>query len=88
MPERNGVTDETVERFCDRRLSRGIDEQLRDVIGEIVAGRSVHGPVFAQRFRAGENFFRHHVDGSAVARQRDPERFRGTLLKFDEIFAR
>jgi hypothetical protein len=48
----------------------------------------MYRPVFAQRFRASENFFRHHVDRPAVARQPDPERFCGTLLKFDEIFAR
>ncbi|KAG0505994.1 MAG: hypothetical protein Udaeo_06370 [Candidatus Udaeobacter sp.] len=88
MPKRNGVADETVKRFCDRRFSRRLDEQLRELIGEIVAGRSMHRPLFAQRFRACENFFRYHVDRPAVARQPDPQRFRGTLLKFDEIFAR
>ena len=82
------MTDETMKRFCDRRLSRRIDEQLRDEIGEIVTGRSVYWPVFAQGFRAGENFFCQHVDRPSVARQSGPERFRGTLLKFGEIFAR
>ena len=77
-----------MERFCDRRFSRRIDQQLRQLIGEIVAGRSVDRPIFAQGFRAGENFFCHHVDRPPIARQPDPERFRGTLLKFDEIFAR
>ena len=88
MPKRNGVADETVECFCNRRFSRLFDEQLRELVGEIVAGRSMHRPFFAQCFRAGENFFRYHVDRPAVARPSDPERFRGTLLKFDEIFAR
>ena len=41
MPKRNGVADETVKRFCDRRFSRRLDEQLRELIGEIVAGRSM-----------------------------------------------
>jgi hypothetical protein len=47
----------------------------------------MHVPLIAQGFRASEDFFRQHVDGSAVARQSDSERFRGTLLKFYEIFA-
>ena len=88
MAERNGVADETVKHFCDCRFSRRLDQQLRDEVGEIVAGRSMHWPVFAQRFRTGENFFRHHVDGAAIARQPDPLRFRGALLKLYEIFAR
>ena len=82
MPERNGMADETMKRFCDRSFRRRIDQQLHDVIGEIVAGGSMHWPVFAQFFRAGENFFRDHIDRPTVARQPDPERFRATLLKF------
>ena len=82
------MTDEPMKRFCDRRLSRRIDEQLHHVISKIVTGRSVYRPVFAQGFRPGENFFCQHVDRPSVARQSGPERFRGTLLKFDEIFAR
>ena len=36
------MTDETMKRFCDRRLSRRIDEQLHHVISKIVTGRSVY----------------------------------------------
>ena len=82
------MTDETVERFCNRRLSRGIRQQLRRVIGKIVTRRAMYGPIVPQSFRARENFFRHQIDRTAVARQSDLQRFRGALLKFDEIFAR
>jgi hypothetical protein len=56
MTERNGVADETMERLCDRRFSRRVDQQLHKLIGEIIAGCSMHRPVFAQRFGAGKNF--------------------------------
>ena len=36
------MTDEPMKRFCDRRLSRRIDEQLHQVIGKIVTGGSVY----------------------------------------------
>ena len=88
MAEWNRMPDETMERFCDRCFSRRIDQQLRHVIREIVARRSMHAPVPAQRFRASEDLFRQHVDGAPVFRQRNPERFCATLLKFFEIFAR
>ena len=104
MPIGNRVADETMERFCNRRFGRGIDQQLSHLIRKVVACGSVHGPVVPQGFRAGEDFFRQHVDCAllcsnsrvgciAWARRRhacrySPERFRATLLKFFEIFAR
>ena len=68
MPESARVPDETVERFRDRGFGRGIDQQLRDLIGEIVAGRAVNWPVFAQRFVAGQNFFQHQIDARRPSR--------------------
>src|SRR5437870_10728650 len=87
MPKRNRVTDETMERFCDRRFGRRIDQQLRHLICKIVARGSMHTPVLAQGFRASEDFFRQHVDGAPTLAQSDPECFRAALLKLFEIFA-
>ena len=47
----------------------------------------MHAPVFAQCFRAGEDFFCDHVNGASVFRQADPKRLRATLLEFFEILS-
>src|SRR6266700_6241892 len=87
MAERNRVTDETMECFCYRSLGRRIDQQLHHLVRKIVTSGSVYAPVFAQRFRAGEDFFCDHVNGASVFGQADPERLRATLLEFFEILA-
>src|SRR6266478_504618 len=87
MTKRNRVTNETMERLSDRPLGRRIDQQLRHLIRKIVARRAIHAPVFAQRLRAGENFFCDHVNGAPIFGQRDPKRLRATLLKFFEILS-
>ena len=76
-----------MERFCDRRFGRGIDQQLCCVIREIVASGSVHTPVFAQRFGARQDFFREQVNRASVLGQSGRDRFRATLLKLLKIFA-
>ena len=88
MPEMQGVSDETPERVRDRRLSRRIDQQLRHLIREIVAGSAVHRPIFPQRLSAGEDFLDDHVDGAAILRQRHSQRLCATPLQFFEIFSR
>jgi hypothetical protein len=47
------MADEAMECFCDRRFGGRIDQQLRDLIRKIVAGRAMHQPILSQRFRAG-----------------------------------
>ena len=74
--------------FCDRRFGRRIDQQLRHLTREVVTRGSMHAPLLAQRFGAGENFFRHHVNGAPVLGQCNTERLRATLLKFFEILCR
>jgi hypothetical protein len=88
VPKRHRVTNETMERLCDRRFGRGIDQQLRHLIRKIVASGSVHGPVLAQGLGAGDDFLRQHVNRAAILGQFDPQRFRAALLKLFEIFAR
>src|SRR5437867_2980591 len=87
MTKRNRVTDEPMECFCDRSLGRRIEEQLHHLIRKIVTSGSVQAPVFAQRFRAGEDFFCDHINGASVFRKGDPKRLRATLLEFFEILA-
>src|SRR5436190_12090808 len=88
MTKRNRVTDEAMECLCDRSLRRRIDQHLRHLIRKIVTSGSVRAPVFAQCFRAGEDFLCDHVNSASVFRQADPKRFRATLLKFLEILSR
>src|ERR1051326_960093 len=89
VTERNRVTDETMECFSDRRFRRRIDQQLCHLICKIVASGSVHRPVLAQRFGTSQDFFCQHVNGARICdRSYSPERFRATLLKLFEIFAR
>ena len=45
MAEGDRVTNETMERFCDRRFGRRIDQQLCHLICKIVASGSVHRPI-------------------------------------------
>src|SRR5206468_7999065 len=88
MAKGKRVIKERMECLVDRALGRGIEGQVHHLIPKIVTRGSVDPPVFAQRFRAGENLFRHHVNGAPVFRRRDPKRFRATLLKFLEILSR
>ena len=81
------MTDETMKCFCDRRFGRRIDQQLRHLTRKVVTRGSMHAPLLAQCFGAGENFFRQHVNRAPILGQSDPERFRAALLKLFEIFA-
>ena len=80
MTEMERVTDEAMERFRDRSFGRRIDQQLSGLIREIVTGSTVNRPTLPQHFRAGENFFQHHVDGARVGGWSDPNPFRTATL--------
>ena len=66
MTKRHRVTDETMKRFCDRFLGRGIDEQLRYLIGKIVASGAVQAPIVAQPLGTCEDFLGDHVNGAPI----------------------
>ena len=88
MTEMERVTDEAMERFRDRSFGRRIDQQLSGLIREIVTGSTVNRPTLPQHFRAGENFFQHHVDGARVGGRSDPNPFGTATLKLLEVFLR
>ena len=60
------AVDELLVGLGERFLRGGINEELRDVRREIVAGRSMNGPVLAQRLVAREDFFSEQVDAFPV----------------------
>ena len=64
--ERPRVAGELLPQRGQRRLARGIDEQRRDVVEELVADRPLDGPV-AQRLAGIEDLLHPHVRGAAVA---------------------
>ncbi len=64
--ERPRVAGELLPQRGQRRLARGIDEQRRDVVEELVADRALDRPV-AQRLAGIEDLLHPHVRGAAVA---------------------
>ena len=66
MTKRHRVTDETMKRFCDRFLGRGIDEQLCHLIGKIVASGAVQAPIVTQSLGTREDFLGDHVNSAPI----------------------
>ena len=88
MSEMHRVSDKAVKRFGNRAFGRRVDQNLRDLVGEIVTRRAVQRPIRTQFLRTGQNFLCDHVNRATIFWQRDAERLRATPLERVQIFLR